>query len=208
MGFLILFLLLYFPYIVNVLLYIKGKDLLPMVWVSVHVSSSCVMGWWWPQFSIESRFDISKTFYELDVTVNIDIVFHNTHITQTHKPYRHQRNDKAAASSCDRRMPRYFSLRAIWSLFQVRKIVDMDINFSLGVIGYNLYLKHLHWCVNQKYILIYSITHHACFVIVFHLVTTLCPISATISHNSYKYTKNTQKLYLKPAIPPDVLPVK
>ena len=145
---------------------------------------------------------------ELDVTVNIDIVF-SPH-THTHTRYRHQSNSKAAASSYVRRMPQFYSPRAIWSIFQVPKIVDMDINSLLGIIGYNLYLKHIRWCVNQKYILIYSITHHACFVIVFYLVTCFTWWLLIIQeHGKYQETVLTTRLLkFMPAIPPDVLSIK
>jgi len=54
----------------------------------------------------------------------------NTHTTNT--LYWHLSNSKAATSSCIRRVPRYCGLKAIRSIFQVRKIVDMDITSRLA----------------------------------------------------------------------------
>ena len=168
--------------------------------------------WWWPQFRIETRFHMNKTFYKwvgCDCEYRYCIFTTHTH-THTHTRYRHQSNSKAAASSYVRRMPQFYSPSAIWSIFQVPKIVDMDINSLLGIIGYNLYLKHIRWCVNQKYILIYSITHHACFVIVLYLVTCFTWWLLIIQeHGKYQETVLTTRLLkFMPAIPPDVLSIK
>jgi len=38
----------------NVLFYVKGEDLQFMLAVSLYVSGSCIMAWWWSEFRVET----------------------------------------------------------------------------------------------------------------------------------------------------------
>ena len=43
----------------------KVGDLQFMLLGSVYISSSCIMDWWWPEFTVETGFRINKNIYKL-----------------------------------------------------------------------------------------------------------------------------------------------
>jgi hypothetical protein len=41
--------------------YVQAGDFKLRLLVSVYVSSSCIMAWWWPEFKVETDCHINKT---------------------------------------------------------------------------------------------------------------------------------------------------
>jgi hypothetical protein len=85
---------------------------------------------------------------------------------------------------------------------------------SNGVTAYNPYTKRPCWCNSNKCILIFSITHNSCFVIMFYIATTFCPIAEPSSphyewirkiHRNSRYHK---VLTCMQPVPPDQMPTK
>jgi len=44
--------------------YVQAGEFQLMLLVSVYVSSSCVVTWWWPKFGVETGCHINKTIYK------------------------------------------------------------------------------------------------------------------------------------------------